>query len=344
MKKIRDLVVFAAIFIPYLLLRVMPFAVVRLLAGLFGWAAWCVPSLRKLVAANVQVAFPELPAAERNRIVRRSFGHMMLNLLEFFWAAGITRRVEDHYRMEPEMLAELQRIRDTGTRFIYVTPHLGSWEGEAVIATHLVGVTLAAVVKPQKNPYLNWLLNDRGRKAEKGVKVIFARGAMQASMQALKAGDSIGLLIDQNTKVRSGGVFVDFFGMPVASSRSPAVLADYCRKHDIPLYVGYASVVRKADGKNYAVVRPLSRPLADYTDDAEMVQELIAMGEADIRQYPDQYLWLYRRFQYIPEDCPEAVRARYPFYARQVDFRFMAKGGKGRALREKQENGPDGDA
>ena len=323
---------FAAVVPFYWLLRAAPFAAVRALAAIVGWGAWCVPPLRKLVAANVQVAFPEMPEKERARIVRRSFGHMTLNLLEFLWVSGSTKRIEARFVPPPELKAEVQAAVKAGTQYIFVTPHLGSWEATAVMASHYGGLRLAAVAKPLKNPYLNRLLNGHSREAESGVRIIFARGAMRALMQALNEGWSLGLLIDQNTKVREGGAFVRFFGLPVASSRTPAALTAYGLKHHRKVVPAYAVATRRADGRVGIAMRHLPRPVEEYPDETSIVQAFIEMGEEDIRKTPEQYLWLYRRFRYIPNDCPPEIRKRFPYYACEVKPHFLALGGKRKAL------------
>jgi lauroyl/myristoyl acyltransferase len=73
--------------------------------------------------------------------------------------------------------------------------------------------------------------------------------------------------------------------------------------------------VREADGKVHARVRYLPRPFAEYEDDAAVLQALMDLAEENIRRYPEQYLWLYHRFQNIPPEAPEELRRRYPYYA-----------------------------
>ena len=188
--------------------------------------------------------------------------------------------IEARYIPDMELKAEVRAAVKDGTQYVFVTPHLGSWEATAVMASHYGGLRLAAVAKPLKNPYLNRLLNGRSREAESGVRIIFARGAMRALMQALNEGWSLGLLIDQNTKVREGGAFVRFFGMPVASSRAPAALTLYGLKHHRKVVPAYAVATRRADGRVGIAVRYLPRPVEEYPDEASMVQAFIEMDES----------------------------------------------------------------
>ena len=74
--------------------------------------------------------------------------------------------------------------------------------------------------------------------------------------------------------------------------------------------------VREQDRLCIRVVR-LPRPAADYPDDASLTQALTAAQEQLIRRYPEQYVWSYRRWRYIPESADNQLRARFPAYARE---------------------------
>ena len=195
------------------------------------------------------------------------------------------------------------------------------------------GMKMAAIAKPVRNPYLNKLLNSGGREKTHGLEVIFSKGAMRAALHALKQGKGLGTLIDQNTRVRDGGVFVDFFGVPVPSSTAPATLKRYCDAHGIPTVIIYGTSLRLADGRNTAHIEDLSKPFSEYADDREVLQELMQISEKYIRMYPDQYLWFYKRFQYIAPDCPEEIRKRYPEYAVIPRPEFFRKAGRQQELK-----------
>ena len=183
------------------------------------------------------------------------------------------------------------------------------------MAPFYAGVDMVAIAKPVRNPYLNRLLNRGNREQVTGLEIIFSRGAIRAALKALREGRGVGTLIDQNTRVRDGGEFVNFFGLPVPSSTAPANLKSYCDAHGIPAVIIYGTSVRHPDGRIVAHSRRLSKPFQEYANAAEVLQELMQISEEYIRRYPEQYLWWYHRFQYIPPDCPPELRARYPFYA-----------------------------
>jgi hypothetical protein len=66
----------------------------------------------------------------------------------------------------------------------------------------------------------------------------------------------------------------------------------------------------------------LSKPFEEYADDREVIQELMHISEDFIRRYPEQYVWLYKRFRYIPQEASEELAARYPFYAARAKASF----------------------
>ncbi len=322
-KKIRYIIEYAAIALPYLLLRLSPWCMVRSAAKASAFVVWQLRPFRKLILANIRSAMPELAEKEVIRIGRESCYHLLLNLFEFIWLTGKKERIESHYVLPEDVTAKLKDHMAKGERIIFVNPHLGSWEASGLMAPYYAGVNMAAIAKPVRNPYLNKLLNSGNREKEHGLKIIFTKGAVRAATKALRDGTSIGTLIDQNTRARSGGIFVNFFGIPVTSSKSPAGLMRYCTAHNIPAVIIYGSSLRMSDGRVQAFAQDLSKPFSEYSDDTELIQELMDISESYIRRYPEQYLWLYKRFQYIPTDTPQEVRERYPYYATAVRPSFF---------------------
>lgn len=323
--KIRDFLVYLAILIPYKLLRLMPYCVVKGVAWICGSAMNLIPSIRKLVRANIRTAFPEYSAAEVAAVARRSLHNLALNMAEFVWLNGRSDRIERCYVLPEDITERLKGHVARKERIIFVNPHLGSWEASGVMAPYYAGVDMVAIAKPVRNPYLNRLLNSGNREKVKGLEIIFSNGAIRAATRALREGRGVGTLIDQNTRVRDGGSFVEFFGLPVPSSTAPAHLMKYCLAHDIPAVIVYGTSVRHEDGRVYAHSDYLPKPFAEYRDETEVLQDLMRISESYIRRYPDQYLWFYRRFQNIEPDCPETLKKRYPYYAKVVGPHFYRK-------------------
>lgn len=324
-QKLRWWCEFIIIFIPYSILRFMPWPIMRFTAWMIGLGIYLVPGCRKLVRANVHAAMPELSAGEVERITRKSFDHMAWNIVEYAWMTGKAERIRRCCEVPESVAGPLREDCKNQYRIIYVNPHLGSWEASGLMSPFYIGVKIAAIAKPMRNPYLNDLLNTGNRENTPGLKIIFSKGAMRAALQALKEGWGLGTLIDQNTRVRDGGVFVNFFGLPVPSSTAPAVLKNYCDQKGLKCRIVFGCSLRNDEGRIIAHSENLSKPFNEYASEKEVLQELMDISEKYIRKYPEQYLWMYKRFQHIPEDATPEQLKRYPWYAKRPNRNFYSK-------------------
>ena len=307
--------------------RILPRAFLPVMAR---WMELCfrlARPYRKLIRANISAAMPELAPPEVERISRESMRNTFWNFLEFVWMNGSMKRLQRccQYPPDPELKKMILDHHHAGRRMIFINPHLGSWEASGMMVTMFGNLDMAAIAKPIKNPYVNRLLNSGSREKAHGLKIIFSRGAAREAIKLMKKGMHLGTLIDQNTRVRDGGEFLEFFGMQVASSVSPSVLKRYCDAHDLPAVLIFGVSLRGEDGLIHPQCIELPRPFDEYPDDKAVIQEMMKISESFIRKYPEQYVWLYKRFQHIPPGCPEEVRKRYPYYAKEPPPTFYRK-------------------
>ncbi|MDD3117702.1 MAG: hypothetical protein PHQ27_00860 [Victivallales bacterium] len=318
LKALRNIVEYAPLFCLYQFIRCLPLPVIVAFSRLCGWTVYIIPGFYKLTTANIRTAFPELPAREVGRIARHSMANITRTILEFFWFANAPERVEKHVVIHDEARRRIAEHVKRGERIIFVSPHLGNWEATGLKMSLSSGLDFAVVVRPQRNPFINRLI--RRSRQSCGGEVIDAKGAVKKMLRAVRNGKSMATLIDQNTRVRDGGVFVDFFGLPVPSSRAPALFA---RLPGVQVYVGGG--IHTPDGKITTFLNALPRPAAEYESETAMIQDLMRLTEAVIRRYPEQYLWLYKRFQYIPPDARPEIRRRFPYYAATAPDKFFFK-------------------
>lgn len=279
------------------------------LSRLFG--AWLshTAAARNLVLPNLQVAFPEQSPAERQALFRSTCRNMILTFLEFHW-----------FSRHPDRLMQIVELRDpeaqaalaeglAGRSALFLTPHLGNWElAGQVLAAH--GVPMSAVAARIKNPAVARLVT-RAR-TRHGLALIPEKGAARGILEAIRAGKVVGMLIDQNTRPARGGVFVPFFGLPATASRAPAAFARKCR---IDVRIG--AMVR-VDGRLTVRMENLPQAPDQYASDEELTAAMMSAHERLIRRFPEQYLWFYERWRYIPADTPDEIRRRFPPYARPV--------------------------
>jgi KDO2-lipid IV(A) lauroyltransferase len=308
-------------FLPFLPLcifvKLLPHSCLFVLSAFAGRILYIIPYFGKLVKTNLKVAFPEKDDREINKIALNSISNLILTGFEFIWFSNKTELVGEYIDFDQNAWDSVKKGMDSGKGLIYVAPHLGNWELAGLMIKHYGKMPFAVVARKMNNPYLNWLLNSR-RSCE-GNMVIPSKGSVRGMIKALKEGYFLATLIDQNTKCRNGGIFVNFFGLPVPTSPAPAFFA---KKFDVPVVVG--GCIR--EGRRYkAFCKGLPKAPSEYESEEKIIQELMKITEEFVRQYPDQYLWFYKRFQYIPKDADEELIKRFPAYSSIAPERFYVK-------------------
>ncbi len=316
MKKLRYILEFILVKTLFTIIKIFPHSALFAVSSTIGRMIFLLPTISKLTTANVKTCFPEKSRKESKSIARKSMINIVQTFLEFVWFSGSKKRLKAHFQ-SPLNIEELakEKTKD-GKGFIYVVPHLGNWELAGLICSYLSKTPFAAVARTMNNPYLNKLIVEN--RTTEGTKIINAKGAVKGMMKALADGYIVATLIDQNTRCRDGGIWTDMFGLPVPTSRAPAMFA---RKRGCEIAVG--GCVR--EGKKYVTfTEELPRPVSEYRSDEEITQALITATENVIRKYPEQYMWLYKRFQHIPETTNTETADKYPYYSEVVKPRFYS--------------------
>ncbi len=316
MRTIRYLLEFAGVLPLYLLLAVLPHGAMFFLGRFLGALFFLVPPVRKLMIANLKLAFPEKDIREIKRIGSESAKNTVLTALELFWFARHPRRLDDLVEWEEEVTRISEECKENGQGCIWITMHLGNWELAGQKFKEETDTELAVVVRPMNNPLLEKLIF-KGRNDQKA-RVIPAKGAVRGVIRALKEGCFAAILVDQNTRGRDGGIFADFFGLPVATTAAPALFA---RKLDIPIALG--GCLRT--GRKYRIfVSRMPKKPGEYSSDSDLMDDLIHGIEQYVREHPEQYLWLYERWRYIPRELPDELKKKFPYYADEVTPRFYS--------------------
>jgi lauroyl/myristoyl acyltransferase len=267
--------------------------------------------MRRIVDANLALAFPDETAERREEIARASFYHMARNGIEFLRAVRDPERAVRQVDLSSiRDSAVLRQLRENGQSALVVMPHLGSWELLG-LAGSACGYPISAVAHPLRNATI-----DRRITAARqmfGLQVIPSNGAVAGLREAARASRLLVLIMDQNTRTDEGGAFVNFFGLPVTMTRAPAVLA---RRLRLPLLA--AACVRQGDCYRL-VIDEISADAREFADDQALLQELANANERLIRAYPEQYIWTYKRWRYVPSEAGGELASRYPFYARPYE-------------------------
>jgi KDO2-lipid IV(A) lauroyltransferase len=285
--------------IPYLPRR----AILRLARGLGALAFHFGRRHRRVALANVALVLGDsVNAQQQKEVARDAFRNFALVVLDLFWFRAFTRRRIERWVQFDSSFDIWARTRPC----IAVTGHFGNWEvmGQAMA---LRGAPAISVAANFANPAVRRLLSSS--RESTGQKIAIRKGAVRGLLQALRAGERVALVMDQNTLPAKGGVFVPFFGLPVPVSRSPAVL---WKRTGSPIMHGVC--VCDAQGVYHVRGSLLVGPDEQSLSEEDVVRRVTDALERAIRAQPGQWLWSYRRWKFV---APGDDARRYPFYARR---------------------------
>jgi KDO2-lipid IV(A) lauroyltransferase len=276
-------------------LRFLPWRAVLLLGAGLGRLACALQPRRRLRAREALVrAFGDhFDGAALRRLERAVFVGLAKNLAEIGWSLADPARVDGLMRIEGEEHLRAALARGRGA--VLITGHLGSWE---LLAAALIraGFPLSVIAREANDGRVNEFLV--GLRRRFGVRTVLrgSPGAARDILRTLKNGEVLGCLIDQDTRVE--GVFVDFFGRPAFTPTGPTTLA---LRGGAPVVL--ASCWREPDGRHRARLEPpltLDRGPDLAADVARHTATFTAWLEARIREHPDQWVWIHRRWRRQP--------------------------------------------
>ncbi len=251
-----------------------------------------VPKLRRAARTNLAFALPERPVEEREGIIDGVFRTTARVLVAFAKFPDINAR-NVHDWIQYEGLEHYQCAKGRGRGVLVATAHLGNWELSA-FAHALMTETMGVMVRPLDNTRVNELVELRRRQS--GNKVIGKRDTARALIRSLYDNEAVGILIDQNT-LSAEGVFIDFFGEKACASSAFAKLAAHTGATVIPGFAFWESEQRKYVLRFYPAIPMTGDAVAD-------TQRIHSFFESVIRQYPDQWMWIHRRWKTRPPGAP----------------------------------------
>ena len=294
-KRLKRLVRYALVRTALALLGLLPLSWASGLgAALGGLGFHLARGERRRALASLAVAFPELPEAERLRLARACFRHLGRTALELVCIDAVDARLETVVEWPPEARAVLDAALSRNKGVVFVSGHLGNWELLARRVA-LAGYPCQTIAREASDPRTTRLI-ERFR-ASGRLKTIW-RGhprAVRDMLKALRGGEILGLLIDQDTRVQS--VWVPFFGRPAKTPRAAA---------DLALRTGAATVLgfcqRAAPGRYRVTMREVPHPGGDRDQAAlELTARLTRGIEDAIRAQPEQWVWMHQRWKSPPE-------------------------------------------
>ncbi|WP_142847893.1 lauroyl acyltransferase [Telmatospirillum sp. J64-1] len=270
----------------YGLFRILPLDWASALGSAIGRHIGMRMSVTRRARRNLARAFPEKSEAEREKIVRDMWDHLGRCLGEF---SQIDRILKSD-RVEIVGAEYLEQLRDDGKPGLIVSGHIGNWEVGANLPHQRYGLRLHFIFRAANNRWAKWLyerrtVEDAGEMIPKG-----SSGARRA-VQLLKQGEHIGMLVDQKM---NDGIPVPFFGRDAMTA--PA-LAQFAYKFDCPILP--ARMERLGGARfRYTIFPPMDLPHSGdrHADILAAMTQVNATLESWIRERPDQWLWLHRRW------------------------------------------------
>jgi KDO2-lipid IV(A) lauroyltransferase len=250
--------------------------------------------LRQVGMRNLEMAFPEKSEKERKRILRAEFTSLGRQLAELCQFPRYTPEIIDEVVIY-EQLGNYERAYERRKGVLFLTAHFGGWELSA-FAHSLHGHRVNIVMRPMDNPYLDGML--QSYRTMHGNKVVPKDDFVRGLLAAKKAGETVGILMDTNMTPPQG-VFVDFFGIPACTASGLARIALRTDAAVVPGFTIWDESLRKYRLR-FDPALELVRTGDLEADIVTNTQNFTKVIEGYVRQYPEQWLWVHRRWKTRP--------------------------------------------
>jgi KDO2-lipid IV(A) lauroyltransferase len=248
-----------------------------------------IPRLRRIALRNLELAGFANPSAIADGVFQ-SLGRVIDSVARF----PKLNRDNIHRYIRYEGLENYKRAKTQGRGILIPTAHLGNWELSAFAHAYMTE-PMHIVVRPLDNPRLDaWV---ERRRALSGNHIIYKKEAAREILKALHSGGAVGVLVDQNV-VPSEGVFIDFFGRQACAGTT---FVKFAHHTGAPVVPGFA-LWEPSESIYVLHFYPEIKMTGDVAADTQRVHSFL---ESVIRQYPDQWLWVHRRWKTRPQGEPD---------------------------------------
>ena len=281
------------------ILGILPRSLSRALAIFLSQIVYLVHAkLRRVGMRNLAMAFPEKSEAARKRILRGVFKSLGRELAELCQFPRYTLENVDQVVVY-DGLENYERAYARKKGVLFLTAHFGGWELSAFVHS-LHGHWMHVVMRPMDNPYLDRLLQNY--RTMHGNKTVSKDDFVRGLLAAMKAGEVVGILMDTNMTPPQG-IFVNFFGIPACTASGLARIALRTDAAVVPTF----TIWDESMGEYRLRFDPMMELVrtgnleADITENTQRFTKVI---EDYARQFPDQWLWVHRRWKTRPEGQP----------------------------------------
>ena len=287
---------FLVVWIVVKLLGLPPRGVARAIGALVGRVALlCTPRLRRAGHLNLQLAFPQKTESEREEILRKLYRNLGWLLAEFCQMPRYTPEMTQSF-IRYEGLEHYLAARERGKGVLVLTGHLGAWELSSFYHS-LMGYPMSIVIRRLDNALVDDLVNHI--RCLHGNQVLHKDDFARGLLAAMRRGETVGILMDTNMTPPQGA-FVDFFGHLACTGSGMARVAIKTGAQVLPGFLLWEEATQQYVLRFGA---PLTLPISDDVEADTLAHTALftKVIEDYIRQYPDQWLWVHRRWKTRPQ-------------------------------------------
>lgn len=288
--------------------RLLSYRAAEHLGRILGMLAYGLTVSRRRVALdNLTHAFPEKNPREIRAIAHGAFKNYGISLVEMMWSGQADRKkLAGLVQLTNPEVA--YRAQEQGKGVILLSAHFGSWE--MLLSGFIVslGWTIGAIVQLQRNRRIDEVIDSQRRRFN--VTTIPMGPSVREVLKVLQRRGAVLILADQSGPKES--LFVNFFGRPAATHKGTAA---FSLRTGAPIVL--ILLLRQKDGTHKAVFEEIDRSgLETYNEEniAELTRRHVAVLERYIRQYPEHWLWMHKRWKHTgyfqslqTPDLPEAT-------------------------------------
>lgn len=276
-------------------LGIIPRRLARALGSVVGWLAFYgLGRLRKVGLHNLELAFPEKKVSEHETILRsvyRNLGHL---LTEFCQMPRYTPEQASRF-IRYEGLENYLQARERGKGVLVLTGHLGAWELSSFYHS-LMGYPMGMVIRRLDNSLVDAFVN-RVR-CMHGNRVVHKDDFARGLIASMRAGETVGILMDTNMTPPQG-VFVPFFGVQACTASGMARIARKTGAAVVPGFLLWEEREQKYILR-FGEALDLIHTVDSEEDAVSNTALFTTVIESYVREYPEQWLWMHRRWKTRP--------------------------------------------
>lgn len=282
------------------IIAILPLRVGLFFANLAGKAGFAILRReRRKTLANLREAFPEKTNAEIERIAKGVFSNLCKNAVEWVNTYKLNKKNIDKW-VKSEGFEKVKSAFSKGKGVIILTSHFGNWEllGICFLLKGYPGtVIVRRIYFDRYDEFINKV------RTSKGIGIIYRDESPKKVLRLLKQNKAVGILADQDMD-SVDGVFVDFFGKPAYTPKAPVALALASGASIIPCFM-----IRERNRHRLIITDPIR--LVEKSNKEETIkfntQQWSHVVESYIRRYPEDWVWMHRRWKTKPENIGDRL-------------------------------------